>query len=166
MRALARLLFLPVLLAPAPVAAEPAGASTVRIWASNFRYCLERPCQLDDQAYVRHEGGPTPGTDNPDAFTPVRPGDTVVWVYGDQECDSFSATAPTTCPGHEVEFEPDIFGGGWIGLMPARRGEVTLKWKVPEEVPAGHVLRYFCNVNGHFRLGVTGALVVAGAAGS
>jgi hypothetical protein len=163
MKALVGLLFLLVPLTPAT--ADPGGGEPVRIWASNFRYCPEAPCQFDDQAYVRHEGGPVPATDNADAFIPVRPGDTVVWVYGDKECDSFSATAPTTCPGHEVEFEPDSFGGGWIGLMPARRGEVTLTWKVPDEAPPGHVLRYFCNVNGHFRIGVTGALVVAGPAG-
>jgi hypothetical protein len=162
-KAAAGVLFSLALLAPAPVRATE--GSTVRIWASNFRFCLEAPCQLDDQAYVRHEGGPAPGTDNPGAFTPVHAGDTVVWVYGDQECDSFSATAPTTCPGHEVEFEPDSYGGGWVGLMPARKGEVTLTWKVPADAPSGHVLRYFCNVNGHFRLGVTGALVVAGSGG-
>jgi plastocyanin len=159
MRALlAGLLFTVVF--PSPMAAEPAGGSAVRIWASAFRFCLEPPCQIDDQAYVRNEAGPTPGTDNPDAFVPVRPGDTVLWVYGDKECDGFNATAPTTCPGHEVWFESDPYGAGWIGDLPARRGEVTLQWKVPEAAPPGHVLRYFCNVNGHFRLGVTGALIV------
>jgi hypothetical protein len=153
--------------APAPVAADTDGGATVHIWAASFRFCVEPPCQLDDQAYVRNEGGPTPGTDNPDAFVPVRPGDTVVWSYGDKECDSF-ASGPNAlnCPGHEVWFEADTYGGGFLGDMPARRGEVTLRWKVPATVPSGHVLRYFCNVNGHYRLGVTGALVVAGPAGT
>lgn len=160
MKVLAGLLLLVVPLAPAT--ADPGGGEPVRIWVSNFRFCPQAPCQATDQAYVRVEGGPTPGTDNAEAFVPVRPGDTVVWIYGDTDgCDRFD-TPPAHCPGHGVQFESDPLGVGWVGLMPARRGEVTLTWKVPAEAPPGHVLRYYCDVNNHYTLGVTGALAVVG----
>ena len=48
--------------------------------------------------------------------------------------------------------------GRSVGFAKARRGEVTITYRVHE--PAGTLIRYFCHVNGHDQLGQTAILRV------
>lgn len=148
------------MLAPAPPGAAAAEGSVVRIVASNFRFCLEAPCEASDQAYVRTDSGRV--TDNAaGTFVEVRPGDTVEWSYEDTSCDDLVVPL-LTCPGHEVQFEPGQTVRGTVGTMPARQGPQSITWTVPGDARPGDVLRYYCDLSDHWRLGVTGGLVVTG----
>lgn len=132
----------------------------VHVEADNFRFCLQAPCEKTDQAYVRTDSGPV--ADNPTGFgvIPVRPGDTVVWHYVDDDCDALAAPSYVACPGHEVQFESGQAASGTVGSMPARSGPQTLRWQVPADAAPGDILRYFCDQSDHWRLGVTGAFIV------
>ena len=146
------------------VSSSPPGAAasdggTVRLAASNVRFCAEEPCDATDQAYVRTDSGSL--VDNAVNFVEVRPGDTVVWHYEDTACDSLVAGPLLTCPGHEVQFENGQAARGTVGTMPARSGPRSLTWRVPADAKPGDVLRYYCDLTDHWRLGVTGALLVA-----
>jgi plastocyanin len=141
----------------APAAGGSAPERVVDIAISNFRFCSAAPCHPQDQAYVRAGSGNVEGTDNPAAFVEVHPGDTVVWTYQDGTCDQLTAD-PRRCPGHEVVFEPQ----GKVGFLPARQGKVAVRWRVPDDAIAGHVLRYYCDLDEHWAVGLTGGLRVAG----
>jgi len=138
-------------------AAEP---GVVHVAASNFRFCAQAPCDASDQAYVRTDSGRL--VDNAANFVDVRPGDTVVWNYEDTSCDGLVAGPLLTCPGHEVQFETGQAARGTVGTMPARQGPQSLSWTVPADAEPGDVLRYYCDLSDHWRLGVTGALLVTG----
>jgi Beta-propeller repeat len=140
---------------PAAAAGEP---GTVRISVSNFRFCPEAPCDASDQAYVRTDGGVL--VDNATRFIAVQPGDTVVWTYQDTTCDGLEAGPLLTCPGHEVQFETGQTARGTVGTMPARQGSPSLVWHVPNDAQPGALYRYYCDLSDHWRLGVTGALLV------
>ena len=66
---------------------------------SNFRFCAADPCTPLDIGYLRPNGAPIAGTDNPIAVTDVKSGTLVRWVYADSLCDVFS------CGGHNIWFE-------------------------------------------------------------
>lgn len=147
--------FSPSPAAPAAIAAgEP-----VHIAASNFRFCAAAPCDAADSAYVRTDSGSL--VDNAASFVEVHPGDAVVWTYEDASCDSLVAGPFLTCPGHEVQFESGQTARGTVGTMFARQeGPQSLTWRVPLDAAPGDVIRYYCDLSDHWRLGVTGALVV------
>lgn len=158
----------PAILAGAllPLVATPPAEATpdstgVRISASNFRFCLEAPCRTTDQAYVRTDSGAL--VDNAAAFIDVRPGDEVIWTYEDDRCDALVAGPLLTCPGHQVQFETgQPSARGTLGMMPARQGPSSLTWRVPTDAEAGTLIRYYCDLSDHWRLGVTGVLAVTG----
>jgi plastocyanin len=142
------------------IAPAAAGAGVeVELVVSNFRYCPKAPCQAEDYAYMRTPGGPIQGTDNTDKFVGVVPGDVVTWKYSDELCDL------TACPGHEVRLE----NGGQgltVGSMEAKPGE-SITWTIPENSKPGDVLRYYCDIQTHWKEGLTGAFkIVASAAPS
>lgn len=144
---------------PAAAPAASAGGAPVHVVASNFRFCAASPCDAGDSAYVRTDSGSL--VDNAINFVEVHPGDTVVWTYEDADCDSLVAGPLLTCPGHEVQFESGQAARGTVGTMFARQdGPQSLAWHVPLDAAPGDVIRYYCDLSDHWRLGVTGALVV------
>lgn len=148
---------------PAGAAGTPSGTgSVVAVVISNFRFCADTgvECGLDQRAYTRFDGGPLNGSDNPGAWVPVHPGDTVVWTYRDTGvCDRMIGPDRANCPGHEVQFERATHRG-WVGFLASRQGPLTVRWTVPETEQPGTLLRYYCDTNDHGALGLTGALIV------
>lgn len=137
----------------------PARAFTeVALVVSNFRYCVQDPCRFPgNEAYRRGPDGPIEGTDDPSTFVDVHPGQTVTWTYHDT---AFCDPDPLFCDGHEVRFEVEG-GGDRVGFMPARQGP-SMRYRVPTTTAPGTVLRYYCNVQGQWQFGLTGALRVTG----
>jgi plastocyanin len=145
-----------VVLLVAPVggasAAEP---KTVELTMSNFRYCAATTCTPADAGYMRQKSGPVAGTDNPHAIVDVPEGATVRWTYrdvGPGSCDSFDA-----CPGHNVKFENGAEGAG-KGFAKSRSGTLAITTTIDQK--PGELIRYFCSVNDHYQLGMTGILRV------
>ena len=138
-------------------ASAGAGGET-KLVVSNFRYCPQAPCEAGDYAYLRGPTGPVSGTDNTAAVVEVAPGDTVTWSYHDEICDL------TACPGHEVRFENGTMAGSVpVGFMAAGpHGESTISWTVPADAKPGTVVRYFCDVQTHWKEGLTGAFRIVG----
>jgi plastocyanin len=129
---------------------------TVELTMSNFRYCAAKSCTPADQGYLRTKSGPVPGVDNPAAIVDVPEGASVRWVYRDAgpgSCDSFEQ-----CPGHNVVFEDGSAKGKGLGFVHSRSGEATIVTTIHE--PPGTLIRYFCSVNDHYQLGMTGLLRV------
>jgi plastocyanin len=134
-------------------AAEP---KIVELSMSNFHYCAAKSCTPADQGYARSEEGPVPGTDSPHGTVDVPEGATVRWVYrdvGPGSCDSFEQ-----CPGHNVKFEDGTAKGAGKGFTKARSGELAITTTITEK--PGELIRYFCSVNDHYQLGMTGILRV------
>jgi plastocyanin len=146
-----------VLAGPAAVDAAQGGASeTIGLTMSNFRYCAATTCTPADQGYVRTEQGPVPGADNPHGIVDVPEGATVRWVYrdvGPGSCDSFEQ-----CPGHNVRFEDGTAEGTSMGAARSRSGETTITATIGQN--SGGLIRYFCSINDHYQLGMTGILRV------
>jgi len=149
------------------LAALPAGGAggaqsgTVELTMSNFRYCASQTCSPANQGYVRSDSGPVAGTDNPAAIIDVPEGATLKWVYrdvGPGSCDFFEQ-----CPGHNVRIEDGSGEGTKIGGARARSGATEITTTVTQ--PAGTLIRYFCSVNKHYQLGMTGILRVIPAGG-
>lgn len=124
----------------------------VTLTISNFRYCKAAECSALDVGYLRTDSGPVPGADNPRAPVDVKRGSVVVWVYRDGMCDDADG-----CPGHNIYYENGATGVR-KGFVPARKGAKTITVKVNEK--RGTTIRYFCTVNGHYMLGMTGILRV------
>jgi hypothetical protein len=147
-----------VLLALAPagsVASADQPGGTVDLVVSNLRYCREHPCRATDSAYLRGPAGPIPGTDNPAAIVEVAPGENVIWTYRDDACDLIR------CAGHEVRFEDGTPQGTVpVGYMPSGPARATITWVVPADASPGSVIRYFCNVETHWKEGLTGGFRV------
>jgi plastocyanin len=123
---------------------------------SNFHYCAAKSCSPADQGYLRSENGPVAGADNPHGIVDVPAGATVKWVYrdvGPGSCDSFQQ-----CPGHNVRIEDGTAEGARVGGTKARSGELAIT--TPITAPPGTLIRYFCSVNKHWQLGMTGILRV------
>jgi plastocyanin len=138
--------------------AEPA---TVELTMSNFHYCAGQTCSPADQGYVRQKSGPVAGTDNPAAIVDVPEGATVHWTYhdvGPGSCDFFQQ-----CPGHNVRIEDGSADGARVGFVKARSGAGVITATINQ--PAGTLIRYFCSVNDHYQLGMTGILRVVPAGG-
>jgi plastocyanin len=141
---------------PAVGSVQGAESGAVELTMSNFRYCAATTCTLADQGYVRTENGPVPAADNPHGIVDVPEGSTVRWVYrdvGPGSCDSFEQ-----CPGHNVRFEDGTAKGAGIGSAKARSGTVTITTTINQK--SGELIRYFCSINDHYRLGMTGILRV------
>ncbi len=146
--------------AATPGAAPTGTVPTTLLEVSRFRYCHNAPCDPDAQGYVRGPSGPVDGGDNPAARIRVLPGARVTWTYRDDTCDA-GTVAPLNCPGHEVRLENGTPGGSApLGLLPARSGPVSLEWYVPADARPGSLIRYFCGINDHWALGLTGVLEV------
>lgn len=141
--------------------ALPSRAATLNVTISNFRYCQGDQCLPIDFVYIRNPTGN--GLIHKNALLAtivfrdqVKPGDTVVWTYKDGICDAIEG-----CTGHAVCFENGTSEGDCGDrITPARSGPVTVSYTVPANTPRGTLLRYFCNVNGHYMFGMTGALWV------
>jgi plastocyanin len=135
---------------PAHAAAKPPPKLNLAI--SNFRFCPSAPCTPLDAGYLRTNSGPVSGTDNPLATIDVKRGTTVVWTYMDSTCDAING-----CPGHNIWFEN---GGVGVkkGAVPSNKGPKTITVKINEK--PGTTIRYFCTVNGHYMIGMTGILHV------
>jgi len=153
-----------VLAAALIVAGLPGGGrsaradSTVELSMSNFHYCAAKTCGPADQGYARSDNGPVAGTDNPHGIVDVPAGATVRWVYrdvGPGSCDSFEQ-----CPGHNVRIEDGTAEGTRVGGAKARSGELAIQTTITAK--PGTLIRYFCSVNKHYQLGMTGILRVAG----
>lgn len=147
---------------PAVGYAEGDASGTVELSMSNFRYCAAHSCTPADQGYVRTKGGPVPGSDNPAAIVEVPEGATVRWVYrdvGPGSCDSFEQ-----CPGHNVRLDDGSGNGPSLGFTRSRRGEAAIVTTIHQ--PPGTLIRYYCSVNDHYQLGMTGLLRVASSAPS
>jgi plastocyanin len=128
---------------------------------SNFRYCATPTCSPADHGYVRSSSGPVPGSDNPHGIVDVPEGSTVRWVYrdvGPGSCDSFEQ-----CPGHNVHFENGTAEGESTGAARSRSGATAISVTITQK--PGELVRYFCSVNDHYRLGMTGILRVVASAG-
>jgi plastocyanin len=142
-----------------PGAAPRAEAdSSVDLTMSNFHYCAAQSCSPFDQGYVRQDNGPVAGTDNPHGIVDVPAGATVRWVYkdvGPGSCDFFSE-----CPGHNVRIEDGTAEGTRVGGVKARSGELAIVTTITAK--PGTLIRYFCSVNKHWQLGMTGILRVVG----
>jgi plastocyanin len=153
-----------VLAALGPPEVGSAGAQssdTVELTMSNFRYCAAASCTPADQGYVRTKSGPVAGSDNPGAVVDVPEGAAVRWIYRDTgpgSCDSFAQ-----CPGHNVVVDDGSAEGANLGFTRARRGEATIVTTINQ--PAGTVIRYYCSVNDHYQLGMTGVLRVTARTG-
>lgn len=137
---------------------RPAGAApdSAELTISNFRYCAAQTCSPADQGYVRLTSGPVAGTDNPRGITDVPEGTTVRWIYRDSgpgSCDFFQQ-----CPGHNVRFEDGTAEGIAVGGARARSGAAEITATITQ--PAGTLIRYFCSINDHYQLGMTGILRV------
>jgi hypothetical protein len=124
----------------------------VSLTMSNFRYCKASECSPTDIGYLRTDSGPVMGTDNPQATIDVKRGSIVVWVYRDAQCDGADG-----CPGHNIYYENGATGVR-KGMAPARKGLRTITARVTEK--RGTTIRYFCTVNGHYMIGMTGILRV------
>lgn len=156
-----RLIFCLLALAVPLAGALPGRAATLNVTISNFRYCQGDQCLPFDFVYLRNPTGN--GLINQNAFAAtlifrdqVKPGDTVVWTYKDSLCDAVGG-----CPGHAVCFENGTAEGDCGDrITPARSGPVTVSYTVPASTKPGTLIRYFCNVNGHYMFGMTGALWV------
>ncbi|MEW6474032.1 MAG: hypothetical protein AB1679_17410 [Actinomycetota bacterium] len=142
-------------------AAAPAAAASdaVELTMSNFRYCAATTCSPADVGYLRTSAGPVAGSDNPAGIVDVPEGATVRWVYrdvGPGSCDSFEQ-----CPGHNVRFEDGSAEGARVGSVRSRSGEGAITATITQK--SGELIRYFCSINDHYQLGMTGILrVVAG----
>ncbi len=150
-----------VLVAPPVGERRAAASSPVELTMSNFRYCASSTCSPADQGYVRSSSGTVAGADNPKGIVDVPEGSTVEWVYrdvGPGSCDSFQQ-----CPGHNVRFEDGTPEGLKIGAARARSGPTTISVTITQK--PGELIRYFCSVNAHYRLGMTGILRVVAPAG-
>jgi hypothetical protein len=134
---------------PTDAAASARSGGEVELVVSNFRYCREAPCQAEDYAYLRTPGGPVEGTDNEAVWIDAAPGDTVTWKYSDQLCDL------TACPGHEVRLENGD-QGLTVGSMEAKPGQ-SITWTIPTDYKPGDVVRYYCDIQTHWKEGLTGA---------
>jgi plastocyanin len=132
--------------------AAQAKAPKLQLTISNFRFCQSSTCTPLDVGYLRTDTGPVSGTDNPMATINVKRGTTVVWTYRDATCDALGG-----CPGHNIWFEN---GGVGVkkGMVPSNKGPKTITVKISQK--AGTTIRYFCTVNGHYMLGMTGILHV------
>lgn len=145
-----------------PVGVPGAGAAdgAVELTMSNFRYCRTATCAPTDVGYLRLSSGPVAGTDNPASIVDVPAGGTVRWVYRDTgpgSCDFFGAR----CPGHNVQFENGTPGGLSEGTARSNKGPTVITARISDE--PGTLIRYFCTINGHYQMGMTGILrVVAG----
>jgi len=138
-----------------------AEAGTVELTMSNFHYCAGPSCSPADQGYVRTKNGPVAGTDNPSAVVDVPEGATVKWTYrdvGPGSCDFFQQ-----CPGHNVRLENGSEKGIGVGFTKARSGTGVISTTIDQ--PVGTLIRYFCNVNDHYQLGMTGLLRVVAPGG-
>ena len=132
------------------------GPANVELSMSNFRYCAASSCNPADVGYVRTKDGPVPGADNPAAVVDVPAGATVRWVYRDAgpgSCDSFEQ-----CAGHNVRLDDGSAKGTGLGFARSRGGETAITTTIRQ--PAGTLIRYFCSVNDHYQLGMTGLLRV------
>jgi plastocyanin len=118
---------------------------------SNFRFCAADPCTPLDVGYLRPNGAPIAGTDNPLAVTDVKSGTLVRWVYADSMCDAFS------CGGHNIWFENGK-AGVRKGFAASNKGATKIDVKITQK--KGTTIRYFCTVNGHDQTGMTGILNV------
>lgn len=140
----------------APVGEARAGGA-VEVTMSNFRYCTTPTCSPADVGYLRLSSGPVAGTDNPNGIVDVPEGGTVQWVYRDAgpgSCDFFGAR----CPGHNVRFEDGTPEGTKVGAARSNSGPTTITATITQK--AGTLIRYFCSVNGHYQMGMTGILRV------
>jgi plastocyanin len=145
-----------VLTGPGVADANGPGSDTVELTMSNFRYCAGASCTPADQGYLRTSAGPVAGADNPHGTIDVPEGSTVRWVYrdvGPGSCDSFDQ-----CPGHNVRFEDGSAEGLSMGGARSRSGEATITATVNQS--RGELIRYFCSINDHYQLGMTGILRV------
>lgn len=145
-----------ILAGPAVGSAQAVESETTELTMSNFRYCAATTCTPADVGYLRTENGPVPGADNPHGIVDVLDGSTVTWVYrdvGPGSCDSFEQ-----CPGHNVRFEDGSAEGISIGSAKSRSGTTTITAKINQ--PSGGFIRYFCSINDHYQLGMTGVLRV------
>jgi plastocyanin len=135
-----------------PLTAQAAKAPKLNLVIDNFRFCSAAPCTPLDAGYARTDTGPVSGTDNPLATINVKRGTTVVWTYMDSSCDAISG-----CPGHNINFE-NGYTGVKKGFAPSNKGPKTITVKITQK--PGTTIRYFCTVNGHYMLGMTGILHV------
>jgi hypothetical protein len=145
-----------VIAGPAVSSVQAAESETVELSMSNFRYCAEKACTPLDAGYLRTENGPVPGADNPQGVVDVPEGSTVRWIYrdvGPGSCDSFEQ-----CPGHNVKFEDGTGEGAGKGFVKSRSGTGAVTATIRQS--AGELIRYFCSVNDHYQLGMTGILRV------
>ncbi len=141
---------------PAVGGVQAKEAGTVELSMSNFRYCAGTTCTPADAGYMRGEDGPVQGTDNPHSIVDVPEGSTVKWVYrdvGPGSCDAFEQ-----CPGHNVKFEDGTAQGVGKGFTKSRSGTGVITATINQS--AGELIRYFCSVNDHYQLGMTGILRV------
>jgi plastocyanin len=148
-----------VLGGPALGGVQAAESDTVELSMSNFRYCAGVSCTPADQGYMRTASGPVPGTDNPHGIVDVPEGGTVRWVYrdvGPGSCDFFDQ-----CPGHNVVFEDGSAKGARMGFVKSRSGGAAITATIGGK--PGELVRYFCSVNNHYQLGMTGILRVKAA---
>jgi len=132
----------------AAIAAQP---HKLNLAISNFRFCKAAPCSPFDIGYLRTNTGPVSGSDNPNAVISVKRGTTVVWKYADSTCNAISG-----CTGHNIWFEN---GGVGVkkGAVPSNSSK-TITVKITQK--PGTTIRYFCTVNGHYMVGMTGILHV------
>jgi len=150
-----------IVLALPAVGRAGADPATVELTMSNFHYCAGQSCSPADQGYVRSKNGPVAGTDNPAAVVDVPEGATVHWTYhdvGPGSCDFFQQ-----CPGHNVRIEDGSEKGTGVGFAKARSGAGVITATINQ--PVGTLVRYFCSVNDHYQLGMTGLLRVVPAGG-
>ena len=119
---------------------------------SNFRFCAADTCTPLDFGYLRPSDAPIAGTDNPLAVTDVKKGTLVRWVYRDALCDAFS------CGGHNIYFENGKPSGVKKGFAASNKGPTFIDIRITQK--PGTTIRYFCTVNGHYMLGMTGVLNV------
>ena len=124
----------------------------VQLSISNFRFCQSESCGPQDFGYLRTDMGPVSGTDNPSGTIMVKRGSIVVWTYRDTTCNTISG-----CPGHNIYFENGK-AGIKKGFAPANKGPKTITAKITQK--PGTTIRYFCTVNGHYMVGMTGILHV------
>ena len=117
---------------------------------SNFHFCASETCTPLDTGYLRPNGAPIEGTDNPLAVIDVKAGTLVRWMYRDQLCDAFS------CGGHNIWFENGK-SGVKKGFAASNKGATFIDVKLPK---TKGTIRYFCTVNGHDQTGMTGILNV------
>lgn len=134
-----------------PCAANAAQPHKLNLAISNFRFCMAAPCAPLDIGYLRTNSGPVSGSDNPNAVISVKRGTTVVWKYADSTCNAISG-----CTGHNIWFEN---GGVGVkkGAVPSNSSK-TITVRITQK--PGTTIRYFCTVNGHYMIGMTGILHV------